>query len=45
MNTSCILVTKADIVSNLIAIASLLREIWLATDSQTDTHTDNLRRL
>ena len=39
INTRCILVTEAVSVSHLIAIASLVFEIWLATDRHTDTET------
>ena len=43
INTCCILVTEAVNMSNLIAIVSLVSEIWLVmerqTDRQTDTHT------
>ena len=35
INMSYIPMTEAVIVSNLIAIASLVSEIWLATDRQT----------
>ena len=34
-----ILMTEAVTVSNVIAIASLVSEIWLATERQTHTHT------
>ena len=39
-NTGCILVTVAVTVSNRIAIARLVSEIWLATERQTDEQTD-----
>ena len=38
INTWCILVTEAVTVSNVIAIASLVSEIWLATERHTHTH-------
>ena len=34
--------TETIAVSNVIAIASLVSEIWLATERQTDTHTDTV---
>ena len=40
INMLCIPVTEAVTVSNRIAIASLVSEIWLATDRQTDRQTD-----
>ena len=36
---SCILITEAVTVSNLIAIISLVSEIWLAMDRHTDRQT------
>ena len=39
-----ILVTEAVTVSNLIAIASLVSEIWLAMDGHTHTDTDTNRQ-
>ena len=38
VNMRCILVTEAVSVSNVIAIAGLVSEIWLATERQTDRH-------
>ena len=35
----CIFVTETVTVSNLIAIASLVSDIWLATDGHTDRQT------
>ena len=32
--------TEAATMSNLIAITSLVSEIWLTTERNTDTHTD-----
>ena len=40
INTWCISETDAVTVSNWIAIALLVSEIWLATDRQTDRQTD-----
>ena len=42
MNTRCILVTEAVTVSKLIAMASLVSEIWWATDGQTHRQTDSV---
>ena len=38
INTWCIVMVDAVTVSNLIVIVSLVSEIWLATDRQTDRH-------
>ena len=35
----CILATEAVTMSNLITIATLVSDIWLATDTQTHTQT------
>ena len=45
MNTLCILITETVTVSNLIALASLLSEIWLATDGHTRRQTDRWQGL
>ena len=39
INTWYILVSEAVTVSNVVAIVSLVPEIWLATERQTDRHT------
>ena len=44
INIRCILETEAVTVSNVIAIASLFAEIWLATERQTDRQTDTHAR-
>ena len=44
-DTGCILITEAGTLSNVIATASLVSEIWRATERQTDRQTDNLPRL
>ena len=42
INTWCILITESVTVSNVIAIASLVSDIWLATEIQPHTHTQRL---